>query len=125
MRGIFYWDMGNDVPVDHPYNMAKWASYGLNANVDPIVISVTPHYPTGIKKSDSDPVQLMVSSDGMMKVSGGKTVKQLFVYSIDGMKIAGTPSDSLSIKDLRKNNYIVKIVFEGGQTESIKWMKCD
>lgn len=125
MKGIFYWDMGNDVPVDHPYNMAKWVSYGLNANVDPIVASVTPHYPTGIKKSDSDPVQLMVSSDGMMKVSGGKTVKQLFIYSIDGMKIAGTPSDSLSIKDLRKNNYIVKIVFEGGQTESIKWMKCD
>lgn len=124
MRGIFYWDMGNDVPVNHKYNMAKWASYGLNANVDPIVTSVTPNYPTSIKAYNSDPMKLIVNNDGTIKVSGKKAVKQLSIFSIDGMKIAGTPSDSLSIKDLKKNNYIVKVVFEGGQTESIKWMKC-
>lgn len=124
MRGIFYWDMGNDVPVDHKYNMAKWASFGLNANVDPIVTSVTPNYPTSIKAYNSDPMKLIVNNDGTIKVSGKKAVKQLSIYSIDGIKIAETPSDSLSIKDLKKNNYIVKIVFEGGQTESIKWIKC-
>lgn len=124
MRGIFYWDMGNDVPVDHKYNMAKWASFGLNANVDPIVTSVTPNYPTSIKAYNSDPMKLIVNNDGTIKVSDKKAVKQLSIYSIDGMKIAETPSDSLSIKDLKKNNYIVKIVFEGGQTESIKWIKC-
>lgn len=44
LKGIFYWDMGNDnwkgtaeAPVMPLYNMAKYASYGINANVDTII----------------------------------------------------------------------------------------
>lgn len=40
VAGIFYWDMGNDFPASSDYNCAKWACYGLNANIDPIVTEV-------------------------------------------------------------------------------------
>lgn len=46
VKGLFYWDMGNDYPVQSQYNCAKWASYGLNANVEPLVTDVKS--PTGI-----------------------------------------------------------------------------
>jgi len=40
VKGLFYWDMGNDYPTSSYYNCAKWASYGLNSNVDRLVTSV-------------------------------------------------------------------------------------
>lgn len=40
VKGIFYWDMGNDYQTSSYYNCAKWASYGLNSNIDPLVTSV-------------------------------------------------------------------------------------
>ena len=51
-HGIFYWDMGNDVPVRHKYNMAKWCSYALNANVDTLIthVDVKPYRSTGIQE---------------------------------------------------------------------------
>lgn len=40
LKGIFYWDMGNDVKTSHPYSLAKAASYSLDANVDTLVTKV-------------------------------------------------------------------------------------
>lgn len=40
LKGIFYWDMGNDVKTAHPYSLAKASSFSLNANVDSLVTTV-------------------------------------------------------------------------------------
>ena len=48
LQGIFYWDMCNDLPTSHKYNLAKWSNYAACANVDPKVESVTINHPTGI-----------------------------------------------------------------------------
>lgn len=52
VKGLFYWDMGNDYPTDSYYNCAKWASYGLNSNVDPVVTNV--NTPTSISLPSID-----------------------------------------------------------------------
>lgn len=52
LAGIFYWDMGDDYwlgdsanPVMPEFNSAKYSSYGINANNDPVVKSVNvKHY---------------------------------------------------------------------------------
>lgn len=55
LGGIFYWDMGNDARPEHPYNLAKWCSYGLNANVDTLVTHVeVRHISTGIESIAAD-----------------------------------------------------------------------
>jgi len=51
VAGIFYWDMGNDFPTTSDYNCAKWASYGLNSNIEKAVTSVNVY--TGIRCIDS------------------------------------------------------------------------
>lgn len=56
VAGIFYWDMGNDYPTTSDYNCAKWASYGINSNVDRLVTEVNAYTPTGIKDISSTSV---------------------------------------------------------------------
>lgn len=60
VAGIFYWDMGNDFPASSYYNCAKWASYGLNANIDPIVTEV--NTATAIHSVTTDDATLTDSS---------------------------------------------------------------
>ena len=50
VKGLFYWDMCNDLSPSHKYCLSRNANYALNANVDPRVESVTPNYPTAINK---------------------------------------------------------------------------
>lgn len=40
LRGIMYWDMGNDVPASNPLSLAIAASLGLNSNVERLVTAV-------------------------------------------------------------------------------------
>lgn len=41
LKGIFYWDMGNDVKTSHPHSLVKASSFSLNANVDSLVTKVS------------------------------------------------------------------------------------
>lgn len=38
--GIFYWDMGNDLPTSSALSLARASSYAVNANVDTIITAV-------------------------------------------------------------------------------------
>ncbi len=72
LGGIFYWDMGNDYWISQElmgkYNLAKYCSYGLNANIDPLVDHVEVlHTPAGV-----DNVSAEVAGDGLeVRVAGG------------------------------------------------------
>ena len=39
-QGLFFWDMGNDNPINHKYVLAKYSNYGLNSNVDTLITEV-------------------------------------------------------------------------------------
>lgn len=51
LKGIFYWDMGNDVATNHKYSLVKASSFAINSNVDTLVthVDVYPDGPTGMK----------------------------------------------------------------------------
>jgi hypothetical protein len=57
LAGIFYWDMGNDYWVTNEsgkvvmpkYNLAKYCSYSLNSNIDPVITTVDVNHTAGIE----------------------------------------------------------------------------
>lgn len=100
LRGIFYWDMGNDVPVEHKYNLAKWCSYGLNSNVEPHVTSVEVSHSTGIADVAADPVAVICRRGDILSSSG-----RIVVYGIDG-RIVAHGSGSVDIGSLAPGVYV-------------------
>jgi hypothetical protein len=56
LAGIFYWDMGNDYWVTNDsgkvvmpkYNLAKYCSYSLNSNIDPVITEVEVNHTAGV-----------------------------------------------------------------------------
>lgn len=91
LGGIFYWDMGNDYWISEEqmgkYNFAKYCSYGLNANIDPLVESVEViHTPAGV----SDVVADGLRAELTVKVSGSSAVfsEVADVYAASGALVA-------------------------------------
>ena len=97
-HGIFYWDMGNDVPVRHQYNLAKWCSYALNANVDTLVTHVD------VKPYDA--------SSGVrdMRLTGVETVMagEVSIYNLMGVLVSKAATKEEAIAQLPRGFYIVK-----------------
>lgn len=84
IKGIFYWDMGNDVPVEHKYNLAKWCTYALNSNVEPHVTAVELNHTTGINAVTVGKAAASIDRRGNVLLSEGS----IAVYSIDGRLVA-------------------------------------
>lgn len=84
LRGIFYWDMGNDVPVEHKYNLAKWCSYALNSNVEPHVTEVEVLHNSGIHSVTKDYAEISFRRQGNLLMAPG----MIEVYSTDGQMVA-------------------------------------
>lgn len=111
-RGIFYWDMGNDVPVEHPYNLAKWCSYGLNANVDKLVthVDVIPYESTGISNVEF--------SSQEMEMKG-----EVQVYNMIGTQIAKAATFQQAVSMLPSGMYLIKGKNYAGRSVSMKLKK--
>ena len=97
-HGIFYWDMGNDVPVRHQYNLAKWCSYALNANVDTLVTHVD------VKPYDAS---LGVRD---MRLTGDETVMagEVSIYNLMGVLVCKAATKEEAIAQLPRGFYIIK-----------------
>lgn len=54
LKGLFYWDICNDLSPSHKYSLSRNANYALNANVDPRVDEVEVNHPTAIKNVTYD-----------------------------------------------------------------------
>lgn len=111
--GIFYWDMGNDVPVEHKYNMAKWCSYGLNSNVEPHVTEVEIIRTSGIENVSGDDNSGAIEVRGN-KVIGNGTVK---VVNLSGLTVA-TGEGIADISSLAPGVYIAT-----AEGKSLKFVK--
>jgi hypothetical protein len=97
-HGIFYWDMGNDVPVSHKYNLAKWCSYALNANVDTLITHVD------VKPYDKS------SGIREMRYAGGRIemVGKVSVYNMAGMLVRKAATREEAVGVLPRGLYILK-----------------
>lgn len=120
--GIFYWDMGNDVPVEHKYNMAKWCSYGLNSNVEPRVTEVNIIRTTGIEDIVCDKAETV-----SMKIKGGYLyapgASNIVVYSLSGFAIVNTYGEKADISALTSGVYVAKAVSAQGEVTTLKFNK--
>ncbi len=129
LGGIFYWDMGNDCRPEHPNNLAKWCSYGLNANVDSLVTEVDVRHieSSGIiditsPTNNSSLTYLPKHNSIIITASYEKCPEALLLYTIDGIllrkeSVVANRVDGLSVAS---GLYIAKVVFSDGSAISRK-----
>ncbi|MCC8072446.1 MAG: hypothetical protein LIO90_11705 [Bacteroidales bacterium] len=131
--GIFYWDMGNDYVPSHDYCLAKWASYGLNANVDTLITEVDiRHFENvginTVAAEKSAPSLILTPSNDYntlsMVVSTGEAIRSASVTSPTGaLMVSVANSQRMNLAGLAKGYYIVTVVTERGQRLSTKFVK--
>lgn len=103
LRGIFYWDMGNDVPVEHRYNLAKWCSYALNSNVEPHVTKVDVNHGAGINNVATDSKEASITRRGDTLLAQGS----IEVYRTDGVLVA-RGNGSVNVAPLAPGVYVAR-----------------
>lgn len=108
LKGIFYWDMGNDIPVEDPYNLAKACNYALNANVDTLVTSVTIQHPTSISTMSMECTTLYQTQDWLQTKSNAKVCK-IDIYTLQGDLIEANMGDRVWLGRLPHGIYLAKI----------------
>lgn len=119
--GIFYWDMGNDSPVQHPYNLAKWCSYGLNANVDPDDTGIAPEHPTqSVRNVAADAASLTITLNGSVAHLNGSAT--LEAYTPGGTLAArlNAANGSADLADLPNGIYILRATAPDGATATAR-----
>ncbi|MDE6270733.1 MAG: hypothetical protein K2M12_07790 [Muribaculaceae bacterium] len=103
IRGIFYWDMGNDVPVEHKYNLAKWCSYALNSNVEPHVTSVNVSHSSGLEDVTADRASASITRRGNVLTGEG----MIDVFGVDGRKVC-CGAGSVNVGSLAPGVYVAR-----------------
>ena len=122
LKGIFYWDMGNDIPCDHPYNIAKACNYGLNANVDTLITTVTIQHPTGISSVDTEQLGLRQEQDWLYVEADGK-VCHVTLYATSGQPVITESSGRVGVATLPRGIYIARVLFADGRTDHLSFVK--
>ena len=132
LHGIFYWDMGNDVPVDHQYNLAKNCSYAMNANVDRHITKVT------VKHHAQSGIAETTAADNNFNVYPSPAVNELYVsmpdagdadvemFGVGGALMLRTSvaSDSaIDVSHLAGGVYVVTARGNNGDSYSSKFIK--
>ena len=122
LKGIFYWDMGNDIPTEHPYSIVRACSYGLNANVDTLVTSVVIQHPTAISTVRAGHLAVRQVQDWLY-VESDEEVSQVALYAANGQLVATEPGTRLEVAALPKGIYIARILFHDGRTAHQSFIK--
>lgn len=86
LKGLFYWDMCNDLAPSHKYSLARWCNYALCANVDPLVKEVEVNHPTGIRGVGE---KVADEADGI-------------IYDLQGRRLLQPAQKGISIQNGRK-----------------------
>ena len=127
--------MGNDVPMEHKYNLTVASSYALNSNVDTVLTHVNV-YPSGVKlverdaKADNNTsinIYPNPSHNGIvtMAVPAGETAYRVSVYDAQGVcKIQRETSETtLSVDELEAGVYFVSVLTRHGNTYTGRLIK--
>lgn len=142
LQGIFYWDMGNDNwevdadgrPVMPKYNLAKYCSYGLNANVDTLITKVEIRHISDLAPVAIDDLgsrarlRVSATADGSalnVALSSGEAIDELRLYSPSGAlaKMVARPAATVDVASLPAGAYILTARTARGQALSEKFMK--
>lgn len=130
LKGIFYWDMGNDVKTKHPYSLAKYCSYALNSNVDTLVTEVAVNHPTAINPAyadtELDKVRLHVNAAEQlvgMDVPAGLALRELRLFATTGQCVAAGSGSRLSTRTLPTGVYVLRATLSDGRTVSRSFVK--
>ena len=123
LKGIFYWDMGNDIPVENPYNLARACNYALSANVDTLITEVTIQHPTAaIKTVRTQNAALQQAQDWLYAKSDAK-VCGIDLYSPKGVMLATVKEDRLWIGTMTQGLYIAKVYLANGNSVTQTFVK--
>ncbi len=141
LQGIFYWDMGNDVwdknedgsPKMHKYNLAKWCSYGLNANVDTLITEVDVRHIAGIgnigiDRTGNASLNIYPSparSHINVNLSSGDKIDTIQVFNLSGAEVMGIrePEGLVDVSSLAGGIYVVTAKAENGEIVKSKFIK--
>lgn len=129
LGGIFYWDMGNDTPVEHKYNLAKWCSYGLNSNVEPRVTDPQFNHYTGIREIEADAQrhqQLAVSDNGgklTLSLGQGSTIARVSLSGLSGRQMLAAEGNVLDCTALPSGVYLLTATTQNGSRHAVKYLK--
>ena len=128
LMGIFYWDLGNDIPTSHPYSLPKACSYALNSNVDTLVTEVRVQHPDAVRRPSAGADRLTVRLDAsghrlQVAVPSGLSVRQLQLYSPSGQCLARGRGSSLSLRPLPSGVYLLRAQLSDGTTASHSLIK--
>lgn len=125
-KGIFYWDMGNDVQTAHKYSLPKGANFSLSANVDSLITkvdNVPPTPPTGIKqnlhttKSEKLVIYPNPARNNISFALPSEVLpERVLIYNTAGLCVINKQItiQTLSIEELEKGTYSVTLYTVNG-----------
>ncbi len=129
LAGIFYWDMGNDVPTSHPYSLPKWSNFAVASNVDTIITHVDVH-PTSLQLPAGEAHRANVypspaDSHIQYYVPSGSPVKSISVYNAAGQLVDSIihPPTSVEVGQHASGLYTLQIQTTEGSIYTGKFIK--
>lgn len=136
-KGIFYWDMGNDVWDSNgdgtytmsKWNLARWSTYAISPNVDRLVTEVTvSHANSGIEAVEAvTETALSVACDGtdLRLCYPGKVLDTVQLYTADGaLAFVSTLSNGTAdVSALAPGIYILRAKAADATTYTSKFVK--
>lgn len=120
--GIFYWDMGNDIPTSHKYSLARISNFAISSNVDSIVTSVKTTGISNITQQQKTTIMLYPNpaTEFIKLILPDQDAKQkynLTIHNSAGQLLrdidVNTESQSINVKDLNAGVYIVTVAING------------
>lgn len=141
-QGIFYWDMGNDYwlgtaanPEMPEYNSAKYCSYAINSNVDPIMTGAEAvhyrpdgDYPDGvtdviIEKGEAVKVFPSPATDNAtITLANSEAVDEINVFSMGGAAVLSQKdSNTINVSGLLPGLYLINVKGLSGNTYKTKF----
>ena len=123
LAGIFYWDMGNDVPTSHKYSLPKASNYALASNVDTLVTKVN-LLTSGLFPVMTNDAKLFncypnpVTDHFSVLIPADKEISEVKIFNTSGQPIIiqnrSIVNKSINIEKLKSGFYILNVVTTDG-----------
>lgn len=132
LQGIFYWDMGNDIPVTHDYNLAKNCSFGLNANVDTLITKVDVNHYAGITNvvANKNVTTVVIAPNPVKEtmsvaLANGAAATEVKVFDLKGACLMDDElvDGSVDVSGIAPGMYAVVIKDDDGNQYNAKFIK--
>ena len=129
LRGIFYWDMGNDVATSHPYSLVKHAAFAIASNVDTIITRVDTD-PTGLQTFRRESSKITVYPNPAtetisLSLPDTESVRRVCIYDATGRRMIrmDTTEHNINVSMLSAGFYILKIMTRNGTNYHSSFLK--